>query len=181
MRRSSRRRPSSAAPSTSGTLDRVAAILARRIRGHAAGRLPRWSPEGPLFDSEAFSSHNARVKAWQPKAHALRKGDIRKRKRRFSRPKKATGAITAYCQGHCTRPRNRSSSVHGPRPREKLPTKRQRKKAQQQLALQMVERKRARCPVSRKESVRRDMSKATPEELSTTANSSNEPAKSHST
>ncbi len=90
MKTTRRRRPDSA-PSAQDPLDRVAAIISQRKR-EAAQRVPPWtaaaSPpprRGPLFDSEEFSQHNARVQAWQPSFQspsgsrsALR--DIRKRK-----------------------------------------------------------------------------------------------------
>ena len=90
-----RRRPASAS-TTNETLDRVSGIIARRKKDAAAAAAPR---RGPLFNSDAFSSHNARVQAWQPRFQspsgsrsALR--DIRKRKQALLEAATATATAT---------------------------------------------------------------------------------------
>eukprot|EP00946_MAST-07B_sp_MAST-7B-sp1_P002502 g2502.t1 len=186
MRRSSRRRPSSAAPSTtSGTLDRVAAILARRKEISEAARRAAAAVEpqrGPLFDSEAFSSHNARVKAWQPRFQspsgsrsALR--DIRKRKQALleaeERHRRDYSVLSRALQHQIEESQQlRAMGLLAVRKaaHEAAEKTRDMLSAQQQLALQMVERKRARDVQSaeRRRASAEDMSKATSEELSTT-------------
>ena len=173
-----RRRPASAS-TTNETLDRVSGIIARRKKDAAAAAAPR---RGPLFNSDAFSSHNARVQAWQPRFQspsgsrsALR--DIRKRKQALleaeERHKRDCDVLSKALQRQCAE--SQQLRVTGLLAVRKAATEAAEKtrvllSVQQQRDVELLERKRARDVrmVERRRATAEQTVKATREKLETT-------------